>query len=312
MHKKFIIITFINFFNLSHNMSLILPGYSAVQENHVYVKENLATKLSTSEQISIQRVIILNRFTEPTPQEIAEYIQKKAATALITTREKVQDDSVLELLLQDKVRPQELTKALAAGNKEISTSLNLNIPLLVNPHHRASYLILLYGLVPSDTITPKVLSEPFGYSNLLSSSSLIEEGFGRRMQLKILCQSQLPTQEALTKSLTKSKPYSDKIDGFMVEVFSSNAHELINYECSNEEISSVLTTIYQSALNRDFSLAYPQVYNASSLVLEEISAYMVKNIIHAHQLGLLRLNQDNSLDETSFFKLLGKQNIGEC
>ncbi|MBI4143973.1 hypothetical protein HY486_01870 [Candidatus Woesearchaeota archaeon] len=174
--------------------------------------------------IPVQCLLLLNRYTTPTGEEILTLLQDGA--------KKISDEKKPvgpTLLKKDK---NDLERVLSELNTHTINSILHDCEEIVNnlPDDSAQrYARMIFAIIPSDMITPKAPSATW-YANTISSRNLQKRGFG--------------TQAIMEIEITDGLPLLNELEILLAHRVSNSKTLNFHGSCEHEEICAAVKILY--------------------------------------------------------------------
>jgi hypothetical protein len=174
-------------------MGIILPGYEPVFENEVYGRD-FSFPLRNGETVPMRRLVLLTRFTEPSEDQVVDFLQKKVASlnrgGLIVTPSGQQVSSTKSLLERVILALPPQVKQDIVGKDERCIGFirsNIPCPALKPGEQPSSFLTIKYGQLTQELIAANKdnIKSARWYHAAFSDSDLSERGLGGRWKIQV-------------------------------------------------------------------------------------------------------------------------------
>lgn len=217
-------------------MKINLPGYKSILDNVTYVKD-IVVDSGDSNYIPAKSVIILAKFSEPSEDDVVDYI--RGASLVVLNNKDAKDKSNLEGYLGKL--PYNLVKGISLGERDYIDFIRINtVARSISGYDIPNkYLFIRYGLIARDYIEQNkgnIKSPEWYLSTILDDDSIV--GMGERLQISLLLnENTLPRKDEI-KVLLKHGVHSSKILELSV----------VNY--NSKEVGNVVDAVYSGLLQR--------------------------------------------------------------
>jgi len=182
-------------------MTIQIPGYTPIFENRVYGKDETVTTAAQAgtapKELLIRKILMPTKYTQPTEDDVVEYIQSKARNAVTGLAlppglAKTGSTKAAELLNN---LPDQVIQHLRIGNEQCIEFVRQNISALQleEGKEQDKYLHARYGILPVTIIEKNAeagaIKSSDWYTTALMNDDLKTKGVGQRFTLKILLQN---------------------------------------------------------------------------------------------------------------------------
>lgn len=276
-----------------------LPGYNATFPNRVYRKD---FDIDTSRgKVTASGILILNRFTEPTKNEVVSYLRAVAnRTATINSLIEgvphgLDNISILEKAVS--VLPEEVIADLIAGNKYCLDFVRESTPArpIKEEKDKRKYVGALYGI-----LTPEIIDGNFQdiinrgadwYNSALSSDGIQGRGLGYQYEMRILLDDGRLPPRADMEVLDKLGVIELRTSSFL------GSDEIDNIKNTVEVLYSGLSTAEHIALLEDNSASVLESATlAPAVVLLRTTGLLLEIMQNRRQLLVVEPGGEGSRD----------------
>lgn len=247
-------------------MKIEIPNYRSVVENQIYSGE----KQVKQGELSWRDVIFLEKYTQPTEEQVINYLKKKAKSAKsLTGINLINRSQVSDLEVELLNFPIIIDHILKGDEGFIEYTHNKLRPHIFRDCNGqpSTYLSIRYGKAPPEMDSQKQIANGLTnrdkYLEFISNHEIIGRGFGLKWNLKLLLHNGLLPERAIIDFLMKHGTYG------------SRTFEIDPPSYSIEEVGGVLDDVYKSLSDPELSSL---ILDTSDLMTDSFSSYIIREI----------------------------------